>query len=340
MKRARRTLPLAALLAILFLISADARSTAAQTPDPATPDAAAAPNEGGAGGAAVDPVVAALEVDTRVEPASAPLGVEVVWTTRIGHPDGAVGFAGPATGGAMHVKSREITAAPDGKASTARVVLTGLTLGSFTLPPLELRFTDDAGVDHPFQVLGGKVEIVATTEENAQPADLAPPVEITAWNPWFFAGIAVGLLVLGGFFYWVRHRGRRRALLPPAPTDLRTPGQIALDAIFELQTQGLLERREIKLFTYQLDDIVRAFLVATTGVGSLTETSEEFLRSLTPAMGRDRLAEVRAFFDQSDRVRFAGEEHEAAEASALVERAIHLVHFLSGTRAATGDTAA
>jgi hypothetical protein len=299
-------------------ISASSTGAFAPAPPPAKPDAP------------YDPLLSKLDVNNDVKPRKATLGAEIVWTTTVQHPEGSIGFAAPYTGGTLTVKSSDVHVVSPGK-SEAKIVLTGLDLGKTTLLPLELRYTAPDGSDHPFQVLGGQVEIVATTQAdpNAKRADLAPPVPILRWNPFFFGARAALLLAVAGYLYW---RSRPKPIPPPPapPVDPRTPAQIALDAIFQLQTSGMLERREIKPFTYVLDDIVRQFLIQTLKCGELAETTDEFLNSIRPATLDDRMARIEAFFRQGDRVRFAGEEHEIGEAKGLCETAIELVTLLSG----------
>ncbi len=279
-----------------------------------------------------DEALSALTVDSEVAPREAPLGAEVVFDARVEHGgDGSIGFAAPYTGGTLVVKSAGISTTDDG-ASLVRVVVTGLDLGSFELPPLKLRWTDGEGVDHPFDVLGGKVEIVSTGAEQAEPADFAPPVVISSLNPWFF-GVVGGVLLLGiAAWLLLRRRRNRQPEVAPEPVDPRSPGQVALDEIFELQTGGLLEKGEIKAFTYALDDIVRRFVIRTVGRGELSETSDELLRAVEPALSVVHAAALREFFNRGDRVRFAGTEHAPEEARLLCESAIAFVTRMSGER--------
>lgn len=284
-------------------------------------------------GESYDPLLSTLDVRSDVAPREAQLGVEMVWSTGVTHPvAGSVGFAAPYTGGTLTVKDATITKLRDGQ-TLVKVVVTGLDLGEFTLPPLPLRFTDSGGGDHPFNVLGGKVRIVGGTGQEPA-ADLIAPVPIYGWNPYFFAALAALAAGALGLVLW---RRRRRAAPPPAPAapvDPRTPAQRALDAIFKLQTSGMLERREVKAFTFALDDIVRAFLIESYGAGELSQTTDEFLHALRERLHPAVLADVAAFFNQGDRVRFAGAEHESAEAKALCDAAITLVERLGKARPA------
>jgi hypothetical protein len=301
---------------LLLAMALSATDSTAVAPIAADPTAATAP--------AYDPLLSQLDVRSDVAPREALLGAEIRWTTGVTHPtNGTVGFAEPYTGGALTVKSSDLQFIGDGQA-VATVVLTGLDLGDFTLPPLTLRFTDEQGTDHPFHVLGGKVTIVSSGE--VQQTDLIAPVGIYQWNWWFFAALALAAL-LAGFVVWRMRQPKPEPLPPPPPRDPRTPAQRALDEIFKLQTSGLLERREIKAFTYALDDIIRRFVIENYGEGELTQTTDEFLAALHPAMHPDEHRHVAAFFAQGDRVRFAGEEHEVSEAKALCESAIALTNL-------------
>lgn len=282
--------------------------------------------------AAYDPLLSQLDVQTDVAPRRAALGQEIVWTTGVTHPaEGSIGFAGDFTGGSFTIKSKTITRMKAGVA-VARVVLAGLDLGSFSLPVLRLRYTTSDGADHPFNVLGGKVDIAASGAPAQEPSALVAPVPIYQWNGWFFAALAALAALIAAGVVWRRNRPAPPPT-PPEPPDPRTPTQRALDAIFQLQTSGMLERREIKAFTYAVDDVVRRFLIESYGAGELAQTSAEFLAALEAVLHPEKERRVAAFFDAGDRVRFAGEEHEAAEAKSLCDSAIALVNALGAAPA-------
>lgn len=282
-------------------------------------------------GDAYDPLLSTLDVRSDVAPRQAPLGGEMIWSTGVTHPvAGSIGFAAPYTGGSLTVKDTTITKLRDGQ-TLVKVVVTGLDLGEFTLPPLPLRFTDIEGHDHPFSVLGGKVNIVGGAGQ-APAADLVAPVPIYRWNHYFFGALAALAVAALALTLWRRRQSAAPPPAPAAPVDPRTPAQRALDAIFKLQTGGMLERREVKAFTFALDDIVRAFLIESFGAGELAQTTDEFLGALHSRVHAGQHAAAAAFFAQGDRVRFAGAEHETAEAKALCDAAIDLVSKLGGPR--------
>jgi hypothetical protein len=290
---------------------------------PAATDAAAAP--------AYDPLLSQIDVRTDVQPRKAALGQEIVWATGVTHPaEGSIGFAADFTGGSFTIKAKTITRTQRGQA-VAKIVLAGLDLGVFDLPVLKLRYTTADGADHPFNVLGGKVEIAMHGEPAKQPSALVEPVPIYQWNGWFFGGVAALAALLAAGYLW----RRRRPPPPPAPAeppDPRTPVQRALDAIFQLQTSGMLERREIKAFTYAVDDVVRRFLIETYAAGELAQTSDEFVAALHPLLLAEAERRIAGFFVAGDRVRFAGEEHEVPEAKAFCDAAIALVNAIGASR--------
>jgi hypothetical protein len=269
-----------------------------------------------------------LEVVGDIQPRQAPLGAELRWITHITHPPGSIAFAVPYTGGTLVVKERRIRVLKGGETEVA-LTLAGLDLGQIDVDPLALRYTDARGDDHPFQVLGGKIEIIAGADGSAEAADLSPPVAVEHWNFWLLGGLLAAMLATGGFVYWRRLHPPAPKPLHTGPQDTRTAAQVALDAIVALQTSGMLERREIKAFTYALDDILRTFLIRTQMRGELSQTTREFIESLSAVLIHERLMEVRHFFMQGDRVRFAGEEHEIEEARWLCESAIALINQMS-----------
>ena len=280
------------------------------------------------------PKPSSLRIDSDVGPRQVPLGAEIEWFTIIDHPrNSRVGFAAPYTGGTLAVKSTEVRPERTGQTSI-RIVLAGFELGETALPPMQLRLTDDEGNDQPFMVGGETVEILGMDRD--QPAGLAPLVSIEEWNPTFFGGLGILALLLGGFIYWLRRRPASPSV--EAPVDPRTATQIALDAIVELQSQQLLERDEVKAFTYALDDIMRQFLITLYGRGELSQTSEEFLRTVDLVLPRSQRERVHGFFARGDQVRFAGEEHRVEEARELCREAIALIGQLGGGTAEAPQT--
>lgn len=272
-----------------------------------------------------DPVVAKLDVTPRIEPTKAVLGSEISWRVQIRHPqDTTIGFAEPFTGGPLTLKYSSLRRTANDQ-TEVQLVLAGLDLGKFTLPPLRLRLTTVDGKDHLFNVLGGQVEIQPTLSPGSQPAGIIDPVPIERWNWPLLAITAASLMTAIFLAYWLGRRKLAKPSVKEPPADPRTPEQVALDAIFALQASGMLERREIKPFTYALDDIVRQYVMRVSGCGHESQTSAEFLIAVSPTLPPARNTALRAFFEQADRVRFAGEEHEVAEAQQLCNMAVRLV---------------
>jgi hypothetical protein len=165
-----------------------------------------------------------------------------------------------------------------------------------------------------------KVQSVLTGKEDTL-KDLKPQADIeTDYKPLlFFLAAAASAAYL--VYRLVRYlRGRRRR--PPLkPERLRSPEEVAREAIERLLSRKLVEQGQIKLFYLELSEIIKRFLGSKLGVISLERTTEEFtrdLRAISVPSAQYRM--IREFLEDCDLVKFAKYQPGREEVEQIVSR--------------------
>ncbi|MEW6428953.1 MAG: hypothetical protein AB1568_13065 [Thermodesulfobacteriota bacterium] len=186
--------------------------------------------------------------------------------------------------------------------------------GNFSIGPLRIVLTgkDGGGTSETIRTDGFPVTVTTLlTEDDGQPADILPPLELP--HPiWPYLAIAAGALALGllATGLYLRRRRRPRPAPPPLP-----PHRLAERQLDELAGRGLPEQGQGKLFHILLSDILRSYVEARFAIHAPEQTTEEFLAQLRHD---DRLAgehkdSLKRLLNHCDMVKFARRQTTAAD---------------------------
>jgi len=164
------------------------------------------------------------------------------------------------------------------------------------------------------------IQSVLTGNQDAL-KDLKPQAEIEAdYKPFLFflaALASAGYLVYRLIQYL---KGRNKGPIPK-PERVRSPEEIANEAIERLLARRLVEQGQFKQFYLELSEIVKRFLGSKLGVHSLERTTEEFtrdLRAVSVPSAQYRL--IREFLEDCDLVKFAKYRPAADEVEQIIAR--------------------
>lgn len=203
----------------------------------------------------------------------------------------------------------------DGSETTAILIDARLFApGEYSTPPLTLNVTDGAGQLRELTVAPAAVNIASVlVEGDTELRDIKPQAEMPFLNllPWVAGGLLLAALAAGGFLLWKRHQAK----LALAAIDNRLPHEVAFDELDRIGRLGLPEQGRFKEHYSLISDTVRFYIERTYHVPMLERTTGEIRISLLQTtISRANGAQLLAFLDESDVVKFS--EYTPSESSA------------------------
>ena len=264
-----------------------------------------------------DPIYLRLDVD-------APAGVSI---------DAPFQEAGDQRMGRFKVTgfSRDTQRKPDGGLHERQTyTLEAPTSGKHRVPPLRLEMVDarpgqGSETGKTQEILTDEVPIeVAPVKQEAIAAELKPHPgtldENVGGPPWLWIGLGAGLLALlgiGGVAMW-RVLGTKRRI-----AEQRSAYEDAIAALSGLQKRGAPGADDADAWFVELSSIVRTYLEGRYEIRAPELTTEEFLQEASRAkeLTAEHRAQLMAFLERCDRVKFAGYRPDPAESIATLDAA-------------------
>ena len=149
--------------------------------------------------------------------------------------------------------------------------------------------------------------------------EIAPPVDYSLLPPWvIYAGILLGLVVLGLIAWWIRKRALR-------PKPVRSPHERALDALTEIERE--METMTPYQFSIAVSDILRGYVTEQYQLPVTRQTSFEFLSMLAKSspFSDDEKSLLEDFLNRCDLIKFARYDATSQDSQRLLEEAKQFV---------------
>jgi hypothetical protein len=203
-------------------------------------------------------------------------------------------------------------------------------LGEVALPELALLASDGAGPLRPLRIPGATVSIREVGEGEELVSPPAPlPFEAFAWARVVWVGVALLLLLAGGWLTW---RWRLRSAVAPAPIPPFAQALRELEAVAAASKEAY-GPAALRALTFRLSEILRGYLAATHGIGATEMTTEELLteveRQRIPGLAPAALA---AWLRRGDLVRFASGATGLQQLHGDIEEAMALIEGMEKAR--------
>jgi hypothetical protein len=149
--------------------------------------------------------------------------------------------------------------------------------------------------------------------------EIAPPIDYSLVPPWvIYAGVALGLAVLGLIGWWIRKRALR-------PKPVRSSRDRALDGLTEIERE--METMTPYLFSIAVSDVLRGYVTEQYQLPVTRQTSFEFLTTLAKRspFSDDEKSLLADFLNRCDLIKFARYDATIHDSQLLLEEAKQFV---------------
>lgn len=149
--------------------------------------------------------------------------------------------------------------------------------------------------------------------------EIAPPVDYSLVPPWvIYAGVALGLAILGLIAWWIRKRAQR-------PKPVRSPRERALDALAQIERE--MEAMTPYQFSIAVSDILRGYVTEQHQLPVTRQTSFEFLTMLAKSspFSEEEKSLLEDFLSRCDLIKFARYDATIHDSQRLLEEAQQFV---------------
>jgi len=266
-----------------------------------------------------------IEVSAEVDTAVITIGDRIIYSIIIDR-EQHLRIARPGEGlnlGGFEIKSYNF---PDPLMEDGRIIerfdfnISVYDTGKYAIPPFPVAyFLDDTTSKYSIieaPAIDIFVNSVMTGEEAAELKDVKNPLEIPI-DYWFWIIVSVVVILAAvsawAVYYIVKRRREKGYLFTPPPPP-RPAHELALEALEELYTSDLLERRAFKAFYSGLSEILRIYLEGRYYIKALEETTYEIMRDLEEHLEQNNLyKKLYELFTLSDLVKFAKMKPQADE---------------------------
>ena len=256
-----------------------------------------------------------IEITAEIDKQTAYIGDLLQYTITITY-DSTIRLTPPAVGanlGGFDVKDYNVGSEQrlkDGRRQQRmRFGIRTFTTGDYVIPPLPVEYlTADSTVKYiaadPIKIVIKSILAEGAQADTLKPRPLKGQLSLaqshTARNV-----TIITLLVLGAIAAYIIRRRRRRAM-PAEIIDPRPAYEIAFEALAMLRERDLPGQGEVRLFYFELSEIIRAYLGKQFGFAALDMTTEEIDDLITArGTGPELRLEIVTFLEHADLVKFA-----------------------------------
>jgi hypothetical protein len=201
--------------------------------------------------------------------------------------------------------------------------------GELSLPPIPVTYIGTGGhvLSRRTEPVTVKITSLLANEPDPKLKDPAAPVAVYKEDLTlaYLAGAIVAAALGALIAISIRRRLRNRSAFRPAPPP-RPAHEVALEKLDRLATDGLGKDADMKLFYFQLSEILREYLGARFELLALEMTTEELMEELGRQAPRGLvMGEVAGWLAGCDLVKFAKIVPSDFEARGALETAIRIV---------------
>lgn len=235
------------------------------------------------------------------------------------------------------IKKYESTEEFGKKVQKTDFLLTTFNIDTFRIPAPKILFLHNKDT---LVAEGQSKLIVVTSSIDTSFKDIRPEKPIIEGRvQWWLLGL-YGVLIIAAaaaIIYlavrvYRRYKYRQQHPLPPAtPEIVRTPEEIALEALDKLKQKELIQKGEYKSFHVEVSDIVRLYVEGKFRIQALESTTSELIAEFRQKrmIEENYVTLLRRFLEVCDLVKFAKYVPSHEECTEVLNEAYNLIKYRS-----------
>lgn len=181
--------------------------------------------------------------------------------------------------------------------------------GTFTIPGIAISYKI-MGDEESKQLVSDSVDIEVESVAPSEADDIKDLKMQAAVPPDYRLLYLIGsvslllVLIIGFLIYYFKHLRKKKE--PEKEVYIGPPHEIAFKELEELLARGLVKQGQIKLFYFELSEIIRRYLGRRFQIYTLERTTDEIQQQLEQLyLDRDVYSRIIDFLENTDLVKFA-----------------------------------
>lgn len=221
---------------------------------------------------------------------------------------------------------------PQQKKLVQPITLTIFEEGKFSVPPLTLAYTTQAGKGGQIRTNSFQVTVQETTvdlQQEIKPIKppLDAPLTLAELLPYLLGGLVLLLLLIGAYIAWRKYHKQQQASEESTPAAPVLPAHIvAFKRLDKLKEDKYWQTGKIKTYYSELSEIVREYLENRYNINALEQTTNEIAQALRKTdLSKELKNDLNTMLSMADLVKFAKAKPAAEQHLKAYEQAHHFV---------------
>ena len=225
---------------------------------------------------------------------------------------------------------------------TKNFVITKFDSGMHDVPPYVIRYSDAAGTEGSAQSNAIPIVVHGVDVDTTQAIrDVKPQMTVPMSAEEIAMYIALVLAIAAavyGIYYYIKKRRDQKSGAVEENIPAIPPHVLALLQLDELESKGLWQQGEVKLFYSEATEIVRRYFERRYDILALEMPSGEVMEQLKRTAMNDGICDtVQNFLTDADLVKFAKHQPVASENERIIPTARAIVESTTPVETAAAD---
>lgn len=223
--------------------------------------------------------------------------------------------------------------------SQIKLTLTIFDAGSFTIPPIRVKYVDEEGKQGEVSTKEITIVVKSLVPADAEdikgfkgPAELPSPFSTMPFRVGFFGSIFIAALATGTFIYYRRRKRRTEAEKAAVVEEgiSKPPHRIAFEELDRINRLNLLRNGCVEDFYILISEVIRRYMESRYNIVTIQKNTEEIIEEIRDIPLEDNIPEtVEDFLKECDLVKFARLSPQRNKSQEALEKARKIVRITS-----------